>query len=84
MNLDKARQASRLSGREKEILELLARGDSIQEIASYLQLDDEDEATVRIHVLSIIEKLRLRIRIQTQRVEEKERREAAERERRAR
>jgi DNA-binding NarL/FixJ family response regulator len=84
VNLDEAHRASQLTPRERKILELLSRGDSIQEIATYTQLDDQDDLTVRIHVRHIIEKLQLRIHIQTERIRQKELQRAKARERRAR
>ncbi len=50
-----------LSPREREILELIARGDSNKEIARTLAIA---ETTVKIHVQHILRKLNLSSRVQ--------------------
>lgn len=56
-----ARQASKLSSRELEVLALVARGRSNKEIASDLGLV---EGTVKLHVTSILQKLAVADRTQ--------------------
>ncbi len=51
----------RLSPREREILALIAHGDSNKEIARALELA---ESTVKIHVQGILRKLHLASRVQ--------------------
>ncbi len=50
-----------LSGRESQVLELLARGYSDKEIAEHLQIGF---TTVRSHVTHIFEKLHVRSRVE--------------------
>jgi DNA-binding NarL/FixJ family response regulator len=54
-------ELERLTGREREILELLATGRSNAELASHLYLG---EGTIKTHVSSILSKLSLRDRVQ--------------------
>lgn len=54
-------QGDKLSPREREILSLVARGDSNKEIARQLELA---ESTIKIHVQSILKKLNLTSRVQ--------------------
>jgi DNA-binding NarL/FixJ family response regulator len=52
---------SQLTSRELEVLKLIARGYSNAEIASQLYISD---ATVKIHVKRVLQKLDLRDRVQ--------------------
>jgi DNA-binding NarL/FixJ family response regulator len=54
-------QSTQLSGREREVLALLAGGSTNREIATRLSLS---EATVKTHVRHVLEKLRVRNRAQ--------------------
>lgn len=56
-----ASEGERLSPREKEILRLVARGESNKEIARALELA---ESTVKIHVQNVLRKLHLASRVQ--------------------
>lgn len=56
-----AAEHARLTGREREIVQRLARGDSNKEIAREL---DVAESTVKIHVQNILKKLNLSSRVQ--------------------
>jgi DNA-binding CsgD family transcriptional regulator len=51
---------------------MLFDGMEIQEVSRELAIDDEEEATVRIHVGNVREKLQLLIRLQSERVKLKE------------
>jgi DNA-binding NarL/FixJ family response regulator len=69
-NQQGARQASQLTVREWELLERLARGSNVKEIAAELfGVDDEEdwepEATVLTHFQSILQKLQVRFRLET-------------------
>ncbi len=58
---EKDETTDKLSNREIEVLELLARGESNNEIATLLGLS---ESTVKNHLRTILEKLHLRNRVQ--------------------
>jgi DNA-binding CsgD family transcriptional regulator len=70
---EEARRAARLSQRELEILRLLAEGKNIKQISDELMIDDDDEGTIRTHLMRVREKILVLIHLQTKRVHRIER-----------